>query len=444
MSDPASDLFGGIIKLIFGVALLIFKGIWFVLSSIAGLFTRGSFYRRINKNNAASRGVAALSPEQGRRLVTQVASSGNTVISGGNRDMRNRAVVPAILGLHSQGVPVIVIHASNAMLEREIINTCEDKSRISVINAQNPVFEPFAGLDNKQITRLIMDAVPQERELEPGARQYLDAMSEILSVKGVRPFCNAYVRCPHAELFEKADNLVSSGLIDDNGGRRIKSMLSIGQDEGIKLEGYFCDLETHIAHILCKKGNTPGAQNILTAVRDGRLLMLDVKSVANTLVVGLIAAQAILALQERLEFVLVADSIALNESQMLMKALKSGCRYIISTDDLYTATGANDESYSALVGNISGLVLYRHTLGSCARWSEFFGEYDKQELSYSGTEGKNDIGMLEAFGKRSTSSTISLSVKRETVIKPEDIGGLGDNQAFIYSSSAGSTGIGYI
>ena len=70
---------------------------------------------------------------------------------------------------------------------------------------------------------------------------------------------------------------------------------------------------------------------------------------------------------------------------------------------------------------------------SCQKFSEIVGEYDKQEINDTYTDNTNLIGNFSY----SMTSSKNISVKRESIIKPEEIARLRNDEIFILDNCNG-------
>ena len=111
---------------------------------------------------------------------------------------------------------------------------------------------------------------------------------------------------------------------------------------------------------------------------------------------------------------------------------------MISSDDLYSMTGGDERTFSTLIGNSQITIVMSHTSGnSSTKWAEVFGQYDKYETSYSKSKGSSRRTPFSVFSSPHQSSSISISERREYIVKPEAIMRMGYGEAYVLSAARG-------
>jgi hypothetical protein len=132
-----------------------------------------------------------------------------------------------------------------------------------------------------------------------------------------------------------------------------------------------------------------------------------------------------------LDFTLIIDDISLASNELLKNMLtqKSKHNNIIVTKDLYAMAGGKDDIFATLIGNAEKTVLFTHNSGvSCEKWSKFISDYDKLDVSgqtFAGWNAGSSWGFNSGSGQQE-------KLQREARVKPEEIRGLKQDEAYIY------------
>ncbi len=87
----------------------------------------------------------------------------------------------------------------------------------------------------------------------------------------------------------------------------------------------------------------------------------------------------------------VLDSISIvgnDKLKELIMGLSGQVRFTVIGDDVVALSGSDEQLFTTLVGRAKKIVVLSHNAGTSAvKWSQVFGEHDKQEQSYSVSKG---------------------------------------------------------
>ena len=231
------------------------------------------------------------------------------------------------------------------------------------------------------------------------------------------------------------------GRISDAEEQEIKSKLMIGQSENYKLDTYMASLQIEMSSIMYVPRNGQQPTNIINALRHQSVLCIDVTSATNKLLLNTLVFQLKLALTKGYRYTLLVDSIPLNANEAYANYLKSPTDRIctmLSSDDFYSMMGGDERAFATLIGNSQITVVMSHTSGNSAtKWAEVFGQYDKYETSYSKSKGSSRRTPFSLFASPHQSSSVSVSEKREFIVKPEAIMRMGYGEAYVLSAARG-------
>lgn len=365
----------------------------------------------------------------------------NAVVSGGENRMRVNAMVAQAICAVENHFPVIILHEGNHELENQIRTAFSSSGKYFEISSRTPCFEPFYSLNELEIANQILESAPKEYDIRFSARYYIEGVSAYLNKSGKHLSFKLFSTCPHALLFDKVDDLRMQGRISDAEEQEIKSKLMMGQSENYKLDTYMASLQIEMSSIMYVPRNGQQPTNIISALRHQSVLCIDVTSATNKLLLNTLVFQLKLALTKGYRYTLLVDSIPLNANEAYANYLKSPTDRIctmLSSDDFYSMIGGDERAFATLIGNSQITVVMSHTSGNSAtKWAEVFGQYDKYETSYSKSKGSSRRTPFSLFASPHQSSSVSVSEKREFIVKPEAIMRMGYGEAYVLSAARG-------
>jgi len=390
-----------------------------------------------------NRGVTEYRPSQIEGFFQPGEPLLNNVISGGVSQMRSQTINAIVTSACTNSLPVVVLHEADRELETVLQISLNGTNRLIVINKSNPVYEPFIGLTDGEISRLIMDSAPKDFDIKPNAKYYIDGMLAYIRAVGKSPSLNAFMKCPHANLFSRVDALVTSNTITDTVGQEIKGKLMSGQSECYKLESYFSSLGDQFANIL-SRNSSRAQQSVTKAISDKKVIIIDITSNVNKLSINILVTQIRYAIGKGSYILFVADELSTENSELfgnLIRTHSDKCKMTVSSRDLFAMCSGDEKMFQTIIGNSEKTVIYSHTSGaSAAKWAEAIGYYDKTEksTSYSSNNSRstpyNPFAFDQYTNNRGNTNTVNYNIKREYIVKPEVINRMQPNEAYIIDS----------
>ncbi|GHU52458.1 hypothetical protein AGMMS49975_08270 [Clostridia bacterium] len=155
---------------------------------------------------------------------------------------------------------------------------------------------------------------------------------------------------------------------------------------------YLGELKKQIDSIPSSKG-TPSF-DFEQAIARNSVISISVNNQLNDLLISVITEHLRELFRTNDNITVVLDGINIHSDNNLIKMLKqnSRCNFAISIEDAYASTGAKKDELNALLGGDCRLVLFRHgSPRSAEYWSEYFGEYERTEITESFTEGEKRL-----------------------------------------------------
>jgi hypothetical protein len=397
--------------------------------------------RTIAKNNEISRGLKEYKPSEIGGFFLPNDQIGNVIISGGENIMRSRAIEAISYLAYERNLPVIILHQGNDDLETIARITFGKSGCLTIINQNNPIYEPFAGLSDIEISKLIIESASKDYDIKPNARYYIDGMIEFLRAKKRTPSLSIFEKCPHYELFNKIDTLIADNTITDSVGDAIRSKLMSGQSECFKLESYFTELVNQFSQIMSTSGNK-AKYSLLQTINTSGIAVIDIGSNINKLMVNVLITQIKTAISKGKSVSLITDEIYSENGDLFANFIKirnDKCKLTISAKDVYALCGGNEKLFHTILGNSEKLVVFSHSSGvSALKWAEAIGQYDKTEITKSHNRGRTRQNPVR-FGENTTygyntSNTTNYNLKREYIVKPESINRMLPNEVYIVDS----------
>ncbi len=403
----------------------------------------GSIVRYLGGNtpdmrNQRRRGITEYKPSEMGGFFPPEELPEDTVISGGRREERAEAVEAFCLLSAYHRIPTVLLHISNQHLEQRMTDAFGNTGLLCQVNPLSPCYEPFFRKDKREIGQMILESAPKELEIKSSLRTYLDGALMYLEAKKIRPSYALLASCPHGQLFMKVDELIAQNRLSPGQGQIIKQKLMAGQNEYYKLENYFYDLDGQIGPILWKK-NISGSLSpvsILDGISRWGILMLDLNAVSDQLLLNLMLAEIRLAVQRGIRLNLVLDSVELSDNDYLKRMIgqHSGrLSLAFSSQDVYAALNADDNLFHVLLGKSGKNIIFSHGSNvSAAKWAEGIGYYEKEEVSWS-SQSSRSSQPLQLFPTTSKGQSTNITMKRDYIVRPEEILRMRQREVYIYS-----------
>ena len=408
--------------------LQIFIAIWNGFVGIINLIIGRANKKTIENNNRISRGVIENKGVPINSLFINGCNR-NSIISGSELFVRNQILINALLNSANCGLPVILMHESNSEIEHMIAS---QMSNSIIIDRHGLIFDPFYNRSESDIIKMILTVAKKEYGIKDEARYAIKGMLSFLNAKKRKPTLAALANCPYNDLYDKIDNMVYKGKMSDTVGNDIKSYLSSGQGEYIKLKSFFDDL-------LDECGNNPSKNSlvdVLKAVSEGKTVLVDIGNSTNKHYISALVYQLEIALRMGYAFSLVLDGISISKDiESLNKFIVSNntnCNLTISTSDLYSMLGGDEKLMYTLLGNsVENIIMQHGSAVSAEEWSKAIGFYEKTETTTTISKGKTKGG-FSLFPSYNDNKSLAYSVKREAIIKSEEIIRMSNNEMYIY------------
>ena len=389
--------------------------------------------RKIRKYNKQSRGLQQYKSISTDTLFPTVSFQENLVISGGGVSERLTFSERILRNAFDQNRAMVILHLANGGLE----NIIAANGFGVIANKSSKVFDPFTSFDLPEICQVVFDTCKAKYDIKPAGRYILQIVHDLLTAQSIRPYFANYANFTYQQIPNRINDCLSAGLITPQQASDLNSLLMMGQAELAKIDTFFYDMKAQTTHIAAPNPDSVKAQSILSAIKFGKMLCLDLHSSANVMLVELIVNTLTIAMNRGYEFSLFIDDVAIASNESLKNALchTSNHNNIICSKDLYALLNGKEDVFASIVGVADKTVLLSHGSHlSCEKWSKYIGEYDKIDVS------RNESGGFFQSSKwgYSSNSGQTMQDKREFKVKPEEINRLPQMQVFVYDNQTGS------
>ena len=271
-------------------------------------FLRSLMMTSTDRINAWNRGIIEYQPCSIDAFFTPDRGVYNAVISGGENKMRVKAMAAQAICAVKNNFPVVILHEGNYELEDQIRNVFGGNDKFVEVNNDTSCFEPLFSLNELEIANQIMETASELYDMGWKARYYIEGIGEYLKKSGKNLSFNMFSTCPHAQMFEKVENLRMQGGINDIEEQQIKSKLMKGQSEIDKLDTYMASLKMEMGDLRYIPGNGQQPINIISALNDAEIICIDIASAMNKLLLNTLVFQLKLALSKGIRYTLIAVS----------------------------------------------------------------------------------------------------------------------------------------
>lgn len=392
--------------------------------------------RNIERNNEVRRNITQYEPSEIEGFIERDAQVGSYIISGGISKHRSRAAASVAGCALAQNIPVVVFHEGNIGLQNAISAATAFTGNKVIIAKNSSVYDPFYNRSNQEICSLIINSAQPSSGISAIGQKYIIGIAEFIKSKNIPPFCEMFLRCPHDTLFDKVDEAVAQGYITDQKATIIRNQLMQGQNERATVQTFFSQLEYQGSGVLSNKSNRKAVVNIRTAVEHNGMLMIDIGSSTNDVLLNLLTNEVKEVLASGKRIMLIVDGININSNETfskLLKSLSSRCYTTLLAGDVYSMLGADDNLFHTFVGNACKCMVFSHNMGvSCNKWSEVFGYYDVDKVSQN-TGANQNYQWGYGFA---ASSSISVTTNREYIVKPEELARMTPDEVFVLDRNA--------
>ena len=397
-----------------------------LIASIVGYFNRKKAKRRISRINEYNRNVQIWGNTSPDQIIPCNFQMGNISISGGTEAIRNGLIVQNCKQSVSVGVPTIIIHEGNHLLEQMSQATFSGYRYLRIINPSNPFYDPLFRLNDMEIGHFISDSSPKDHKVDSSGALYIKALSTILRRCGITPYVRMLTHCPHGSINNMIAKLEHSGVLNADEADRLRHEVSLGSNVQADVEYFFQQLGIE-SSILAWKSNLSGCTSISECILKKGIMAIDITSCGRLNQLALISTDIEYCARTGVPFRVIIDAVSFSGSEKLIQVLKKSSNSVawtITSSDMDRMLGNTQGELATWLALSHRAVLFSHGIKTCELLSAELGEYEHIDVVES-RAGNNYIGKIGYhYGDNSSFST---SAERKRVIQPEEIQSLGNN-----------------
>ena len=388
---------------------------------------------KIKKYNKCSEGREEYAVLATDILFPEESYQDNIIVSGGSIETRLRLSERLIRNCATQGQSMVILHLANKGLE-QIVSW---HNWGLVANKHNKKFDAFTSFKLPEIWQVVHETGRVKYALKPAGRYIVQIVFELLKCQKQRPYFSNYANFNYHQIPERIKVCLANGLITQDTADNLTSLLRMGQAECAKIDAFFYDAQAALNHLATKNANYTRGTSVLSAIRKGQIICLDLSASSNAMLIELLVNSLTVAMNRGYRFSLFLDDVALANNEILKNALcqKSNHNNIICSQDLYALLSGKDDMFTTITGEAQKTVLLSHGSHiSCEKWSKYIGEYDKIEVTLYNSRSLNESG-IRGF---SVKAGKTMAKQRTYKIKPEEINRLAQGEIFMYDNETGS------
>lgn len=423
------------------------KIVQLVTSSVRGSRIDANMRRQQNELIMENRRRRMLTRHTSTPIEAYLSRGGleRVVVSGNTVQLRNRVMCASAYNATRLGFGSIVVHCGNRELEELMTQAYSDNpSRLILVNEENPVYDPFVGLNRDQLSRFVIRSSIDGERMSFAGGMYMKGLYDFLDFVGAEPRAELFYNAPHEELVTNVENHLRevlfsrSGDADDNSTiNNIIHELTTGREAQGEIKSYFDNLHIQARHILAN-GSTPrqSITNIRKALKEGRTIVIDVFDTRCQQLLNVIIQELNDTVTDRYYFNAIFDSLPDEASPEFSKFIHSpprNCGYVYSVNDI-AASVSYDQGGGVrdILSDADNLIILRHNTASTGEHlKNVYHDYRHIDINRTISHSQNYGGtanIVATHGETTNISEVSSYIPR---IEPSYVTALGENEALI-------------
>lgn len=388
----------------------------------------------IENNNNIQRAVCEYQDAPIEAFVPQNGLS-NVVVSGNNNNIRNRIACAMARNAYEHGRPVIVLHCGNRDLEEMMSTIFSSESGFHCVNTRNPIYDPFDGLPKEEISQLVLNSAGVDNKVDRNGGVYINGLTDYLTARGRRTLTRTYIECPHDQIFNKVKQEQTAGQLSAADAAYIISQLTQGKMEQGAVEQYFRNLNLQASCILASKSNLDRATSIKKKIADKEVIVIDLISASNNLLISVVFQELRNAMAEGKEYTLILDSIPVDSSESLGQLLRNysnSCNFVYSSNDVYAETQSTESLFNTIMARANNVFVMRHNAAETnRRFSENLGHYKKTEITRTMATGDSYGTYTQILPGQSVNEILNPQIVERPRVEEQEIAALDISDVFV-------------
>lgn len=364
--------------------------------------------------------------------------SENIIVSGNNKEIRDRVCCSAAYNAFQVGEGVVILHCGNSGLESLLLDAFGSSGGLYLINESNQLYDPFLDMDKNQIAQLVLSSATESCKVQHNGGIYIKGLTDYLIARGQVPCARSYIRCPHDSMWRRIQEHVHNGDMTAAVAEEINDELTRGQVERGNVEHYFNVLNSQAGTILADKEiiKSGNGINVRRAVNRNQVVVFDITPSASDLLMNVLLQEIKNCMSEGKRFTFVLDSIPADSSEALGRLLRnfsSKCKFVFSAEDAYAETLTADKLFDSLLSKADTVFISQHDSAETGeKFSAYLGRFQKLEINNTSAVG-DGYSSRSPFVPDSTNASSIISVQRvdRPRVEESEITALEQNSLFI-------------
>lgn len=409
-----------------------------LILSLIHMHRRNKRMKNIERVNESNKCIFDLRDVTTDSLLPFGQNSRKLLVSGNNTDARNELVIQNCKQSMDNSIPTIVIHEHNMPLQSELNRIFLNYNNVRIVDQYHPFYDPVHGIkDDNAVADLIMNTYSHNNS-DPLLALYIKSLISILKHKNIYPSIKLFENCPYDSILTIISELEKNGQITNNDATALRNTVNLSVQTRPVLEYLFSKLKLE-EKIFPNFNQLSRSTSILSCIQNNGLLVIDIESVVKETQLSLIASEIEYCKSLGYQFRVILDINTISSEQKIIQVLISplgNMDWTLSTSDVTKIKDNKNSNNLLSLLELSDLsIIFKHSLKASQEISKEFGEFDKLEVLQSSADN-NGIG---AFGYHfGSNDNISVSNKRASIIQPEEIERLKDNEFFLLNNTSTS------
>ena len=397
--------------------------------------------RRLANVNTSGGSIAQLGG-----FIIPAGRPSNFAVSGGIDPYYRLAPIHSMLTVAIGRYPIIILHNHDLQLEsivydawnRVFENVVNDKrTPIWILNQDNRWLEPFYNMPEMQVISAIrqfakkLDYTPTPK-LDRVVRAHLRVLKELnipTSLSGL------YYLTQFQDMGEFHGNILSLPCGEAEGKLIWAEMGADSDDGNNQFDLFRTVINTFASEALQSAWNSDNSVaeiNLQSAFNSCGVLTLSINDMYSDLLLNYIHEEMRTSLGR--QYLLIIDNLRITDDRFIdfLRQANSNCSLGIVGESVVDMFG-DDEVFQKIAERMNLFVILKHSTGKTAeRLSELFGKYDRTKIEQSSGSSRGFLSILP----RDRHKDIRYTTENAYRVMPEDIIGLGPEQAIIFETNS--------
>ena len=412
------------------------RGTNFLVTTTASLISnhnRKKAIQKIKKMNDTNKRIVNVGRVCPDDMLSEQEMVGNVCITGGTEEVRNSLILQNCKQSVANGIPVIVIHEGNYHLEYDVKQAFMGKCYCRSISKSEPFYEPLMRLGDQEIANTLLEASKEGDEIGTEGALYLKSISCLARKKGITPYTRMLSTFPYSQTQVVISSLESNGSISSVEASMLRNDINSGASERARIDKFFSELINQ-CEIVAGKGELGRSASISECIRNRGVLVVDVGTCSKKTQLSFIRAELEKCVKMGQPVRVVFDAMTLASSPLMLELLAkthSSFWWTLSTPDINTLVNAG-KNLTTWIALTHKTVIFASSLVTSEALSKELGDFDYIEVTNSHAGGTNFGNFGLHFG---VNDTVQTSMKRDMVVKPEDISTLAEGAFYALNNN---------